>query len=256
MLTRAEEKLLIGLRRRRERERRGLFLAEGIRVVEALAGSALDIELAVVTEAIADTERGAALLAALDSKTSVRHVPEHVVSRVAATTTPQDVVVAARIPERAPDDLAPAEHSTVLVMDAVQDPGNFGTLTRSANAFGADAVFSLPGTVDAWNPKAVRAAAGSSFHVPILDTGAREALAWLRTHEYRILAADPRGEPVDRVTMHPRQALVVGNEGAGIGDAVGSAADAWIAVPIGGPAESLNVGVAAGILLYLLTRGC
>jgi TrmH family RNA methyltransferase len=244
----------VALRRRTEREERGLFLAEGIRVVEALADSALDVELVVVSDSLAATPRGAALLAGLGSKHEVRAVPDSVLARVAATESPQGVVVAARIPAASLETVPVRERSTVLVLDAVQDPGNFGTLVRSADAFGADLVLALPGTVDPWNPKAVRAAAGSSFHVPILSAGTEEALAWLRSHAYRILAADTEGVPVGSVPGAERNALVVGNEGAGIGQAVRAAADAVVAVPIRVSAESLNVGVAAGILLYLLTR--
>jgi len=254
VLTRAEEKLLFALRRRPEREERGLFLAEGVRVVEALVESRVGIELAVVAEDLPETPRGAALLDGLESRAPVRTVPGHVLARVAATESPQGVVAAAHIPRASLDTVPVPERSTVLVLDAVQDPGNFGTLVRCADAFAADFVLALAGTVDAWNPKAVRAAAGSSFHVPILEAATGPGIAWLAGHGYRILAADIHGDPVAGIAAAARTALVVGNEGAGVGEAVRAAAALRVAVPIRGSAESLNVSVAAGILLYLLTR--
>jgi TrmH family RNA methyltransferase len=142
----------------------------------------------------------------------------------------------------------------VLALDGVQDPGNFGALVRSARAFGSDLILAMTGTVDPWNPKAVRAAAGASFHVHIASLATETALSWLRSSGFAILAADARGAPIDRIPRPDRVALVVGNEGAGVGEVVHSTADARVAVPIEPSAESLNVAVAAGILLYALTR--
>jgi TrmH family RNA methyltransferase len=254
VLTKADEKLLVALRRRAERERRGLFLAEGVRVLEAAVAAGLDVELAVVSTDFGASEREAALLGALAERTAPRSVPGHVLARVAATDTPQGVVAAVRTPQTSLAGLAVPERATLLVLDAVQDPGNFGSLVRTADALGAAAVIALAGTVDPWNPKAVRAAAGSSFHLPVANVPTAFALDWLKAGRFQVLAADVRGEPMDRIPSAPRIALAVGNEGAGIGAAVEAAADARVGVPIRGSAESLNVGVAAGILLYLLTR--
>jgi TrmH family RNA methyltransferase len=253
-LTRAEERLLFGLRRRAFRAERGLFLAEGVRVAEELAASGLSIELAAVAPSLEDTPRGLALVQELSARGPVRRIAESEVRRLAATDAPQGVILAAAIPPAGLEQLSPPARALLLVLDGVQDPGNFGTLVRSADAFGAAAVIAMTGTVDPWNPKAVRAAAGSSFHVPIAIAETRHALDWLRNQKFSVLAADTEGQPIDNVSRAERTALVVGNEGAGVSEAVRSAADAIVAVPIRGKAESLNVAVAAGILLYLLNR--
>jgi TrmH family RNA methyltransferase len=112
----------------------------------------------------------------------------------------------------------------------------------------------MTGTVDPWNPKAVRAGAGASFQTRIATAQTDDALAWLKAQRFTIFASDARGSPVEAAHRGDRVALVVGNEGAGIGQAVAEAADARIAVPMRGSAESLNVAVAAGILLYVITR--
>ena len=254
MLSRGDERLIRALQRRKHREESGLFLAEGVRVVEELVEASIDLHLAVISTTLEDTPRGRALASMLSDRVRTERVSREAVSSLAATDTPQGVVVVARFPRWTPDVVDFASRSTCLVLDAVQDPGNFGTLVRSADAFRAAAVIALPGTVDPWNPKSVRAAAGSSFRVPILQLDLATASAWLRGFEFRFFAADAGGKAVDIVARPARVALLVGNEGAGLGAETRAVADEIVAVPIRGPAESLNVGVAAGILLYLLTR--
>lgn len=252
-LARSEEKLLYGLRRRSLREERGLFLAEGVRTVEDLADSAFDIELAVAGPGLDRSARGEALLAKLSQRTEVRRATEAEIGRIAATDAPQDIVVAARMPDVSLDRVAPRDEAVALVLDAVQDPGNFGTLVRCADAFGVDLVIAMTGTVDPWNPKAVRAAAGAAFRVPVVQASTAEALDWLAAQRFAIWAAAADGEPAARLDRPARVALVAGNEGAGVSDEVSARAASRVAVPIRGRADSLNVAVATGILLYLLT---
>jgi TrmH family RNA methyltransferase len=254
MLSRGDEKLIRALQRRKHREENGLFLAEGVRVVEELLTTPIDLYLAVVSTSLEDTPRGRELATQLSNRVRTERISRDALASLAATDTPQGVVVAANIPRTTPDVVEFEARSICLILDAVQDPGNFGTLVRSADAFRAAGVVALPGTVDPWNPKSVRSAAGSSFRVPILQMDLAAASAWLRNLDFRFFAADADGKPVDVVAPPPRVALLVGNEGAGIGAEARAEADEMIAVPIPGPAESLNVGVAAGILLYLLTR--
>jgi RNA methyltransferase, TrmH family len=254
MLSRAEVKQLRGLRRRAERQGSGLFLAEGVRLVEDLLASAIVPRLAVVSTSVGDTGRGRELAERLRARVRTETVAEHELAHIAGTESPQGVVVMAEIPRTRLEDVAPGERSLVVVLDAVQDPGNFGTIVRSADAFGADLVIALSGTVDPWNPKAVRSAAGSSLRVPVVEAAAGEAASVLRAGGFRILGAAADGVPVESLPAAPRTALVLGNEGAGISPAVRDLLDLTVAVPIRGAAESLNVGVAAGILLYLLSR--
>lgn len=254
MLSRAEAARLRGLSRRSARRESGLFLAEGVRLVEDLLDSGTVPRLAVVAPSLEDTERGAALARRLRAAVRTEEVPDHELTRLAATEMPQGVLVAAAIPEHSLADVALRDRELVVVIDAVQDPGNFGTIVRSADAFGAGLVCMLPGSVDPWNPKAVRAAAGSSLRLPIVEVGEEELIAWLRRGEFRLLGAAADGESVESLEAAARTALVLGNEGAGIRGELRPALDGMVAVPQRGRAESLNVGVAAGILLYLLSR--
>jgi RNA methyltransferase, TrmH family len=254
MLSRAETKRLQTLARAKGRAESGLFLAEGVRVVEDLLASAVVPRTALVTSSLEDTPRGAALARALRSRVRTLDVSGSELAAIAGTETPQGVVVVAEIPHHDLNDLELEPRAPVVLVDGVQDPGNFGTIVRSADAFGAAFIATLPGTVDPWNPKAVRAAAGSSLRVPIVATSLDALLARLRAEGVTLLGADADGEPVDRAVVPSRVALVLGNEGAGLSAAVRAACDGLVAVPIRGAAESLNVGVAAGILLYVLTR--
>ena len=254
MLTRTEERLLVALRQRAQREKRQLFVAEGVRVVEELLASGIPIGLAVTAASLEESERGRALAAALARDHDVRRVPEHVLARVASTDAPQGVVVTARIPDTTLDTLDAGSTRIALVLDGIQDPGNVGTLVRSAHAFGAGFVLALGGTADVWNPKSVRATAGSAFRIPVVSERAEPGLAWLRSAGFRILAADARGTDVSRAACGDRCAIVVGNEGTGVSDRVREAADALVAVPIREGVESLNVAAAAAVLLYALTR--
>ncbi len=152
---------------------------------------------------------------------------------------------------------APAPHTAglILVLAGLQDPGNLGTILRSAEAFGAGGIVSLPGTVSAWNPKAVRASAGSVFRLPVIPASAEACFARLREAELRIWTTDVRAaKPADLIDLTTPVALVFGNEGAGVPPKLAAMADGAVTIPCPGPVESLNAAVAASVLLYEAAR--
>jgi TrmH family RNA methyltransferase len=255
MLTRREQKQLRALRQRRNREAEGLFVAEGVRAVEDLAASPLSIRFAAASSSLEDAPRGAALRQALEAQGVAVHVlDDRELREHASTDTPQGILAVAHAPTWTLEDLRPTgDDGVLLVLDAVQDPGNFGTLVRTAEALGARGVVSLPGTVDAWNAKAVRSAMGSSFRIPIVESFWEVLDSWLRDEGFTVLAAAASGAPLgdDRPR---RAALVLGNEGAGVGDETMRRADRAVGIAIRGRAESLNVAAAGAILLYELLR--
>ena len=253
MLTRREERLVRALAERKHREAEGLFLAEGVRAVEDLAASALPVRLALVSSSLEDGGRGAALRQVLTRKgVAVREVGERELRGLAGTEQPQGVLAVAEIPRRALDDVRVAgEPAVLLVLDAVQDPGNFGTLVRTAEALGALGVLALPGTVDPWNPKSVRAAMGSSFRLPVVQAGWEAAGPWLAAHAFTVVAAEVGAPPLPDPPPR-RAALVLGNEGAGVGAETRERADVRVGIPLRGRAESLNVAAAGAILLHEL----
>lgn len=224
-------------------------------MVEDLLLSPLHVKLVVCSSSLGDSERGQALVdAAEDQSVPVHEVSEDELSEYAATDSPQGVLAMAEIPSYRFSDLLPSEDpAAVLLLDAVQDPGNFGTLLRTAEALGATGVVALPGTVDPWNPKSVRAAMGASFRLPVVASSWPDAADWLLDARFTILAAAAGGAPLP----HPaptRTALVLGNEGAGVSAETLARATRSVGIPIRGRAESLNVAAAGAILLYELLR--
>jgi RNA methyltransferase, TrmH family len=255
VLTNGETKELRALHTRSNREAKGRFLAEGVRVVEDLIDSPIVVRWAAASSSLEDTGRGAELVASIEARgIPLRRIQDQELAGLAATDTPQGIVAVAETPNFAMGDLPQPTtgRSVVLILDGIQDPGNFGTLVRSAEALGAVGVVALPGTVDPWNAKSVRASAGSSFRVPIVAATWQECRSALREIGYTLLGADTSGDPIDQVAVES-VGLVVGNEGGGISPAVREGVDRLVAVPIRGRAESLNVAAAAAILLYELS---
>ena len=255
MLNRREERLLRALRQRKGREETGLFLVEGVRAVEDLLASPLAVRFAAAASSLGDTPRGRALLDVLaGQRVPLRETGERELAGFADTGTPQGILAVAEIPSAGLDDLrVDAEPAVVLVLDAVQDPGNLGTLARTAEALGAAGVVALPGTVDAWNPKSVRAAMGSTFRLPVAHAGWDALGPWLAARGFQALAAAAGGGPLPEPRPR-RAALVLGNEGAGISAETRARADRAVGIPLRGRAESLNVAAAGAILLYELLR--
>ena len=254
-LTRREERLLRSLAERKTRDAEGLFVAEGVRAVEDLAASPLELRLSVISSSLGDTPRGAALRDTLARRDApLREVDDRTLRAFAGTEHPQGVLAVAAIPRPGLSALAvDAEPAVVLILDAVQDPGNFGTLVRTAEALGAAGVIALPGTVDPWNAKSVRAAMGSSFRLPIVQSAWDEAAPWLAERGIAVIASVVGAAPLPSPPPR-RAALVLGNEGAGVGDETLSRAALQTGIPLRGRAESLNVGAAGAILLYELLR--
>lgn len=241
------------LRRRRGRERQRLFVVEGVRAVEELVRSPLTVRGALVSDRLAANARGSLVVEALAaSGVETAHVSEEELASAAEAETPQGLVAIAEVPERRIDALSTTVDSRLLVLDAVQDPGNVGTLLRTAAALGVAATIALPGTVDLWNAKVVRGAMGALFHHFAIALTLDELDVFLRAREIPLWAADQHGEPLTGSRVDGPLAIAVGNEGGGLSPAVRERAVRLVALPITSAVESLNVAVAAGILLFEL----
>ena len=226
---------------------------EGVRAVEELLRSDLRIRGALVAPQLADAPRGAALLAQLRARgIDVADLAPLDFASAAETESPQGVLAVADIPSRSVETLVLPAVARLVVLDAVQDPGNVGTILRTAAALGACAVLAMPGTVDLWNAKVVRSAMGAHFQMPAFACE-WDALDRLRRREGVVVwAADAGGTALDALVPPARLALLMGNEGAGPSPEGLARADAVAALPIGQLVESLNVAVATGIFLYQL----
>ena len=206
-------------------------------------------------------DRHSGLFAAADSSDVAWHaVPEHVLAALAQTVSPQGVVAVCRFVDVPLEAVIAARPLLVALCANVRDPGNVGTVIRCADAAGADAVVLAGTSVDPYNGKAVRASAGSLFHVPVSLVGeVAAALMALRTAGLALLAADGDGAvDLDSAAQCGQlagpTAWIFGNEAWGLPPDVTTAADAFVRVPIHGRAESLNLATAAAVCLYASAR--
>ncbi|MFL5617108.1 MAG: TrmH family RNA methyltransferase [Gemmatimonadaceae bacterium] len=241
------------LRRRRARERQRLFVAEGVRAVEELLSSPLSVRGLLVAPQLTDAPRGSALLdVARRRGVELTNVDAREFASAAETDSPQGVLAVAEIPQRRLEDAQLPERARLVVLDALQDPGNVGTILRTAAALGAAAVLAMPGTVDLWNAKVVRSAMGALFHGPAFMSTWPELDTFRARHGVALWGADASGTPLERLQAPERLALLVGNEGAGLSPEGRARVEQSVSIPIGSTVESLNVAVATGIILYQL----
>ena len=227
---------------------------EGPNLVAEAVRAGLAIECVFVAQ---DAQRLLEGLA-LPAETEVLLLPRAVLEPALTTETPQPIAALVKPQQWNWEDVLAARgnaRALVVVLAGVQDPGNLGTILRSAEAFGATGVVCLPGTVSAWNLKAVRASAGSIFRVPLLSESAEECFRQLRKNDVTLWATATRGaKEVDRVDLSRPVALIIGNEGQGVDRELAATADGVLTIPCPGPVESLNAAVAASVLLYEAAR--
>ncbi len=241
------------LKRRKAREKHSLFVAEGVRSVEELLRSGLAIRGALVTPKLATAPRGETLRRRLDeSGVEIAELTDKEFLSAAETESPQGVLAIGEVPVRTIDTLDMPNVCRILVLDAVQDPGNVGTILRTAAALGATATVALPGTVDLWNPKVIRSSMGAQFAHPALHAEWPDLAKLLDRERIELWAADAQGEPLDLGRAVQRLAIVVGNEGSGLSPQIRAKAVRTISLLLASGVESLNVAVAAGIILYEL----
>lgn len=201
----------------------------------------------------AESARGAIEEQFSGEEVSVALVPDQLFKTIAATETSQGLIALVEPPGWKPEELFTA-NSLVVVLDGIQDPGNAGTIVRAAEAFAATGVMFLKGSVSPFNPKTLRASAGSLFRVPFV--AALEpaiARAAVQRNRLRLYAGMPRAGDRERPKMRRPCALVIGNEGRGVSEEFRSLAEA-VSIPTAG-VESLNASIAAAILLYEVYRG-
>lgn len=250
-------KELNGLHSRQGREGNQLFLIEGVRLIEEALAAGLGITTLVYSQHLLRTRRGEACLESMQARgVDVREIDDRLLCQLARTERPQGILAAVRQPALEMSGLlSRGDRLRVLVVDRVQDPGNLGTLLRTAEAFDWHAVITTKGTVDLYNDKTIRSAMGSLFRLPHAQgLESMSLLQDLQAARLQIIAtALHEAQPFHRASYSSRCALVVGNEGAGVDPVWLNAADTKVTIPIPGPAESLNVGVAAGIVMARIT---
>jgi RNA methyltransferase, TrmH family len=240
-----------GLYRATVRRKERLFVVEGVRLVEDALGAGTRPEIVLVShDQLSRTPRGVALQQLLQAYRCLS-VSERVLDSVSDTVSPQGVVAVFQIP-RPPTklDLSPI----ILVLDRVRDPGNAGTVLRSADASGVARTVAFVDSVDAYAPKVVRAGMGAHFRLTILDDMTWDRLLPRLGNRPRHLAVAAGGIPYDQVDWHRDSALIIGGEAEGASAEAEQVATARVTIPMSGPTESLNAAMAATVLLFDAAR--
>ncbi len=223
--------------------------------MEELLRATLHVEGALATRELATSPRGIELMKALDARgIAVLMVSDAEFESAADTESPQGILAIARVPEHTLEEVTKTAAQRLLVLDAIQDPGNVGTILRTAAALSVTATIALPGTVDLWNAKVVRSGMGAHYHHLTLSSTWDELDSFRAMHHVALWGADSLGQPIDGVRAPERLALVVGNEGNGLTNQSRERVEKMVALPIASSVDSLNVAVATGIFLYLLRR--
>jgi TrmH family RNA methyltransferase len=245
----------------------GFCAIEGVRLIEEAIRSRLKLHALFVRES--SKTRAQRIIEQLSKHAEALLLPDSVFDSAVLTESPQGLAALVKVRQHDLDSALAVTPALVVIAAGIQDPGNVGTLIRSAEAFGATAVVGTEGTVNFWNPKSVRASAGSVFRLPILKIQTQDLTSQLRARQIRLLAlTTPHGESSTAKAngsspQRPRQlqdadltsscALFVGNEGAGLARDLLREIDEFVAIPQA-RVESLNAGVAASIALYEAQR--
>ena len=231
-----------GLKQTKTRRETGLFVVEGDKSVLEALESGFEAEAVLL-----DSARP---VPALPSGLPLVRVPDHVLAAVCDTKTPQGIAAVMRM------KATPVTGRRLVALDGVQDPGNVGTILRTADAAGLDGVLLSQDCADPYSPKVLRATMGSIFHVPAEVTPSLpDALRERQAAGLEVLSSQLDGAPFDDYRPTEKGfVLVIGSEGSGVSEAVRALADRRLRLPMRGRAESLNAAVAAGIMMYSLTR--
>ena len=233
----------------------GYIAIEGVRIIEEAIRSGLRFQAVFFSES--GRVHSQRLLPQIAGHAETLLLPDDVFLSAVATETPQGVAALVKSRAFELEELLGEPNETLLVMGlaGVQDPGNVGTIIRSAEAFSVRAVLLGEKTVGQFNSKVVRASAGSVFRQPVVPARLHETITMLKERGLRVVATSShKGRPLDEVDLTGPLALVIGSEGAGVPAQILSLADELVTIPHSSRVESLNAGIAASILLYETAR--
>ncbi len=246
----------VRIRERRHTPEQDLFVIEGSRIIETAIEANVGIREVFFTDRFGSEGEGGGLLKTLRTKgANIFVTTEHVINKITDTETPQGIAAIVSYEKSSLDRLPVRKNPIFAVADGIREPGNLGTIIRTADAAGIDAVILLEGTCDVLIPKVIRATAGSIFHVPIAHAKAETFVKWLRDMNIKLaVTSADADESVFNAELDGPVAFVFGNEARGVSETIRKSADVFLKVPIYGNAESLNVATSAAVCLYEAVR--
>ena len=279
MLSKEKLKELTRLKTKKGRNKEGKFFIEGLRLSEEAVDSFWPIDSVLFTKSFAQKTRGKELLKKLH-KSNAKLIPikSQTLAKLSETVTAQGVICVAKTKSRPVEDLWEKDIKVIVALDGIRDPGNVGTLIRTADAFGVDAVLLSNDTVELYNPKVVRSSMGSIFHLMIFDEiDLEKTILELKKRKFKIFGTDvkedksldkmvslsfdfvPHSAGLVELSNHKldpsgKICLMIGGEAEGLNKKLLESSDKIIHIPTCGKAESLNVAVAGGILLYEVAK--
>ena len=244
-------KLAKSLLKSKYRNKEKKYLAEGLRTVELALEYNAEIEAVFLSEKFTNDSSNEKTIKELEEKTKVFSVSDDLFKNISSTENTQGIIAVIRMKNITVEDFNGEIHKKVIILDRLQDPGNLGTIIRTADAAGFNMIIMTKGCVDVYNPKVVRSAMGSMFYMDIVHSTQEDALKVLKENGVQIVSSFLRTDNMfNDVEYDEKCALVVGNEANGICDFWIDNSDVLVKIPMVGKAESLNVAISAALLMY------
>jgi TrmH family RNA methyltransferase len=238
----------------RRADRRSDFLVEGKHILEMALESGVEIKRVFVTRPFTSKNEG--FLRRVSKKGGeLIETTERILSILSDTETPQGVAAVVSYESYDIAGVSLSENPLIMICDGIQDPGNLGTIIRTSDAAGADAVILLPGTCDFLSPKVVRASAGSVFNIPVFSAGTEDVIKQLKERSVSVVISDAKAsKSIYEADLGKPVAFALGNEARGVSKGLRAKGDLLLKIPIIGFAESLNVAASAAVFLYETIR--
>lgn len=244
------------LYRRKERWEKKSFLVEGIKIVEECIENNYPLSNIIFSEGLYTIRGGESLWEKIKDCGQLIKVSDKLYKEISDTENPQGVMAIARFKPNYIEEIDHIENPFLLLLDQVQDPGNMGTIIRTADAFGINGIIITEGCVDVYNPKVVRATMGSIFRVPTYHhSHGVEIIEKLKKKNISIFSTSLEGDKfIQNVNFNQPSLLIIGNESKGVSQYLEVLADSLIKIPMVGEAESLNAAIASSIIMYEALR--
>jgi RNA methyltransferase, TrmH family len=238
---------------RGERTESGLVAVEGLKTIDEAIRCGLKVHAVVFSDS--GTARAEHLLPQIPAKAEAVVVDDGIFASLTAANTPQGVAALVELPQATLEEILSASEPLIVAVVGLQDPGNLGTIIRSAEAFGAAGLVLCEGTVSLFNPKVIRASAASAFRLKVTQTKFADLAASAHAHNIKLIGTSShQGSPLPEAHLRGPAAVVIGNEGAGLPRSVLDSLDATVTIPHSTDVESLNAAMAASLILYEASR--
>ncbi|MTI49518.1 TrmH family RNA methyltransferase [Sporosalibacterium faouarense] len=244
------------LHRKKARWKSANYFVEGLKAVEEGLISKADIEFFLYSDALFDINGGCELFDEIKNFENAYNIPDKLLNEISDTENPQGIIAVVKFKLSSLKDVVLKNNNFLVILDELRDPGNMGTIIRTADALGANGIVVTKGCVDVFNPKTIRSTMGSIFHIPLAFEGdIEDIIASLKKEEIKIISTSlESSDYCYNIDFKQDFALIIGNEASGVSDRVIEISDYSTKIPMKGEAESLNAAIASGIVMYEASR--